>query len=48
VAWRAAEQHDYLTEHREAIDVAFSLEQNSYNGNTYVELTLADLKSSGA
>ena len=29
-------------------DVAFSLEQNHYNGNTYVELTLADLKSSGS
>ena len=30
-----------------ALDVAFSLEQNQYNGETYVELTLADLKSSG-
>ncbi|MBI4486548.1 MAG: hypothetical protein HY655_11110 [Acidobacteria bacterium] len=46
VAWRAAERHDYLTEHRAALDVAFSLEQNQYNGETYVELTLADLKSS--
>ena len=46
VAWRAAERHDYLTEHKAALDVAFSLEQNQYNGKTYVELTLADLKSS--
>src|SRR5262249_36370667 len=46
VAWRAAEQHDYLAEHRTAIDVAFSLEQNQYNGETFVELTLADLKKS--
>ena len=46
VAWRAAERHDYLTEHRAALDVAFSLEQNQYNGNTYLELTLADLKKS--
>lgn len=46
VAWRAAERHDYLTEHRAALDVAFSLEQNQYNGETYVELTLADLKES--
>ena len=44
IAWRAAERHDYLTEHRAALDVAFSLEQNQYNGETYVELTLADLK----
>jgi len=48
VAWRAAERHDYLTEHKGALDVAFSLEQNQYNGETYVELTLADLKSSGS
>ena len=48
VAWRAAERHDFLSEHKSALDVAFSLEQNYYNGNTYVELTLADLKSSGS
>jgi single-stranded-DNA-specific exonuclease len=46
VAWRAAERHDYLTEHRAALDVAFSLEQNQYNGEVYLELTLADLKQS--
>ena len=46
VAWRAAERQDYLTEHRGALDVAFSLEQNQYKGETYVELTLADLKIS--
>src|SRR3954451_8049617 len=48
VAWRAAERHDFLAEHKAALDVAFSLEQNHYNGNTYVELTLADLKRSGS
>jgi single-stranded-DNA-specific exonuclease len=46
VAWRAAEQHDFLAEHKAALDVAFSLEQNQFNGETYVELTLADLKKS--
>jgi single-stranded-DNA-specific exonuclease len=46
VAWRAAERHGFLSEHRAALDVAFSLEQNQYNGETYTELTLADLKSS--
>ena len=44
IAWRAAERHDYLTEHRTALDVAFSLDQNQYNGETYVELTLADIR----
>jgi hypothetical protein len=45
VAWRAAERQRYLTEHRQAVDVAFSLEQNQYNGQTYTELTLADVRS---
>jgi hypothetical protein len=44
IAWRAAERHEYLSEHKAALDVAFSLEQNQYNGETYVELTLADLR----
>jgi single-stranded-DNA-specific exonuclease len=48
IAWRAAERHDYLAEHRAALDVAFSLEQNQYNGETYLELTLADIKGSEA
>lgn len=46
VAWRAAERREYLTEHGAALDVAFSLEQNQYNGDTYLELTLADLRKS--
>ncbi len=44
IAWRAAERHDYLAEHKDALDAAFSLEQNQYNGETYTELTLADLR----
>jgi single-stranded-DNA-specific exonuclease len=48
VAWRSAERHDYLTEHKTSLDVAFSLEQNQYNGETYTELTLADVRSSDA
>jgi single-stranded-DNA-specific exonuclease len=48
IAWRAADRHDYLAEHKAAIDVAFSLEQNQYNGETFVELTLADLRHSEA
>jgi single-stranded-DNA-specific exonuclease len=46
VAWRAAEHHEYLTEHRAALDVAFSLEHNQFNGDTHVELTLADMRNS--
>src|SRR5438093_3863980 len=46
IAWRAAERHDYLAEHKAAVDVAFSLEANHYNGEAFVELTLADLRRS--
>jgi len=46
VAWRAAERADFLTEHKAAIDVAFSLEQNQYNGETYVDLSIADFRMS--
>jgi single-stranded-DNA-specific exonuclease len=46
VAWRAAERHEHLAEHRAAVDVAFSLEQNQYNGSTSVELMLADARGS--
>ena len=45
IAWRAAELHDYLAEHRASIDVAFSLERNEFNGETFVELTLSDMKA---
>ena len=44
IAWRAADRHDYLAEHKAAIDVAYSLEQNQYNGETYVELEIADFR----
>jgi single-stranded-DNA-specific exonuclease len=48
VAWRAAERADFLAEHKAAIDVAFSLEQNQYNGETYVDLSIADFRLQNA
>ena len=44
VAWRAAERHDSLTVHKASVDVAFSLDQNQYNGETFVELSIADFR----
>jgi len=44
IAWRAAERHDYLAANAASLDVAFSFDQNQYNGETFVELTLADVK----
>jgi len=47
VAWRAADRHDYLTENKASLDIAFSLDQNEYNGESYVELELRDARRSG-
>lgn len=44
IAWRAAEREAFLTEHRAAVDVAFSLEQNEFRGERYVELSLSDIR----
>ncbi len=44
IAWRGADRHAFLETHKAPIDVAFSLEQNQWNGETYLELTVADLR----
>lgn len=44
IAWRAIEREAFVTEHRSAIDLAFSLERDSWNGERYVQLTVADFK----
>jgi single-stranded-DNA-specific exonuclease len=44
IAWRGVERHAFLEEHRALVDVAYSLEQNEFNGETYLELTVADVK----
>jgi single-stranded-DNA-specific exonuclease len=48
IAWRAAERHDCLAENKSQLDVAFSLEQNQYNGETYLELSIADFRLQNA
>ena len=44
MAWRAAERHDDLAERKSRLDVAFSLDQNQYNGETFIELSIADFR----
>jgi single-stranded-DNA-specific exonuclease len=44
IAWRGADRHSFLETHKAPVDVAFSLEQNQWNGETYLELTVADLR----
>jgi single-stranded-DNA-specific exonuclease len=46
VAWQAVGHEAWLDGHRGTIDVAFSLNQNTYRGESHLELTLADLKPS--
>jgi single-stranded-DNA-specific exonuclease len=45
IAWRASEREDFITEHRAAIDLAFSLEQDTWNGERYLQLSVADFKA---
>jgi single-stranded-DNA-specific exonuclease len=45
IAWRAAERAAFLTENRAGVNLAFSLEQNEYQGESYLELSVADFKS---
>ncbi len=45
IAWRAAERAAFLTENRAGVNLAFSLDQNEFQGETYLELTVADFKS---
>src|SRR6185295_7685774 len=45
VAWRASERETFVTEHRDAIDLAFSLENDTYNGERYLQLSVADFRA---
>ena len=45
VAWRASERESFVAEHRAAIDLAFSLENDIYNGERYLQLSVADFRA---
>lgn len=47
IAWRAAERAEFLTRNRTSLNLAFSLERNDYQGETYLELRVADFKAPG-
>ena len=44
VAWRAAEREEFYRAHRSALNMAFSLTENTFRGQTSVELNVADVK----
>lgn len=45
IAWRAAERAEFLTRHKAAVNLAFSLEKNEWQGETCLELSVCDFKS---
>jgi single-stranded-DNA-specific exonuclease len=45
IAWRAIERETFVAEHRSSIDLAFSLEQDTWNGDRYLQLSIADFKA---
>ena len=44
MAWRAAEQEEFVRARRGALNLAFSLTENTWRNETHVELTVADIK----
>src|SRR6478672_7177693 len=42
MAWRLAERAQFLTRNRTSVNLAFSLEKNEYQGETYFELNVCD------
>jgi single-stranded-DNA-specific exonuclease len=45
IAWRASEREAFVTEHRGAIDLAFNVEQDTWNGEKYLQLSIADFRA---
>jgi single-stranded-DNA-specific exonuclease len=44
IAWRAAERAAFLEEHRKGVRLAYSLDKNTYQGETTIELNVADVQ----
>jgi single-stranded-DNA-specific exonuclease len=44
IAWRAIERAPFLESHRAGVNLAFSLDKNEFQGETYLELSVADFK----
>jgi hypothetical protein len=44
LAWRAVERESFLGDHKGGLDLAFSLTENTFNGETRVELTMCDAR----
>ena len=45
IAWRARDRESFVSDHRTAIDLAFSVEQDTWNGDRYLQLSVADFRA---
>jgi single-stranded-DNA-specific exonuclease len=45
IQWNAAEHNDRLTALKEAVEIAYTIEENEYQGARYVELRLEDFRA---
>jgi single-stranded-DNA-specific exonuclease len=45
IAWRAADREHFVAAHKGGIDLAFSLEQDTWNGERYLQLSIADFRA---
>ena len=44
IQWNAAEREPHLTAKKEGVEIAYTVEENEYQGNKYVELRLDDFR----
>lgn len=44
MAWRAIERQEYLVANRTGLELAYSIEQNEFRGETRTELTVSDVR----
>ena len=44
MAWRAVERQEYLLVNRTGLELAYSIEQNEFRGETRTELTVSDVR----
>ena len=47
MAWRAAERQDTVTANKAGLDIAFSVGEDTWNGERYVQLTVEDFRAPG-
>jgi single-stranded-DNA-specific exonuclease len=45
IQWNAAEHNDRLTALKESVEIAYTIEENEYQGTRYVELRLEDFRA---